>query len=433
LPSHPTKEDEVRGLRGHVRQRGRQSWEIVYDVGEVPAVRCSKGHRTWIENGASVETCPRCGDPLGKPRPERRQTSKTFKTRRDAQAALIRVLGAVEDGTWVAPSRETFGDWAPQALAALRSEVRGPTFDFYDRITRQHLVPRLGQVPLQRIAPALLKALYADLLASGRLDGRGGLSARSVQMIHVTAHRLLAMAVEDGRLQRNPAARVEPPRVERQEVAAWDADTLRAFLDFARETEPRLFPAYRLAASTGMRRAEVCGLKKRYLDLDARRLSVIRTLVRTADDGLIEGDPKSVKGRRSIALDARTVVALREHLKRQAEERLAKGPEYQDHGLVFQEPDGRPIDPSRFSKVFARLVRQGGFPPLSVHGLRHTWATLALAAGVHPKVVQERLGHSTVAFTLDRYSHVLAGLQEEAAERVAGLIDGGRRLHGREG
>lgn len=135
-------------------------------------------------------------------------------------------------------------------------------------------------------------------------------------------------------------------------------------------------------------------------------------------------DPKTARGRRSVALDSGTVAAIRDHRKRQAEERLAFGPAYRDSDLVFAQEDGSPIDPDRFTKMFAAHVRDATLSRIRLHDLRHTHATLALAAGVHPKVVSERLGHATVSLTLDTYSHAIPALQEEAAEKVAGIIFG---------
>ena len=158
--------------------------------------------------------------------------------------------------------------------------------------------------------------------------------------------------------------------------------------------------------------------------LEDGRLSVTRTLVDLDGDLPVWSDPKTARGRRSIALDPGTIAALRTQRVAQAQERLIAGADYVDHDLVFARPDGRPWHPERFSRTFTEQVARHGLPPLSVHGLRHSWATLALKAGVHPKVVQERLGHSTIGITLDVYSHVLPAMETDAADRVAALILG---------
>lgn len=172
-----------------------------------------------------------------------------------------------------------------------------------------------------------------------------------------------------------------------------------------------------------MRRGEVLGLRWRDVDLETGRLRVTQQRVRGAE-GLGYGAPKTANGRRSVALDPATIAALRGHRVRQAEDRFAFGPGYQDADLVFARADGSPEDPDGVSQVFERLGRLAGLPRIRFHDLRHTHATLALSAGIHPKVVQERLGHSTISVTLGVYSHVTAGMGRQAAELAAGLIDG---------
>jgi integrase len=184
-----------------------------------------------------------------------------------------------------------------------------------------------------------------------------------------------------------------------------------------------LFPLLRLAATTGMRRGEVLGLRWRDVDLQRGVLQVVQQRVRGAD-ALTYGPPKTSRGRRRIDLDPATVSAPREHRRRQLEDRLAFGPGYIDADLVFARADGSPLDPDVVSRSFERLARRVGLTPIRFHDLRHTHATLALAAGIHPKVVQERLGHSSVSITLDLYSHAVPAMQADAASRIAAIVDG---------
>ena len=152
-------------------------------------------------------------------------------------------------------------------------------------------------------------------------------------------------------------------------------------------------------------------------------MSISQTVIMVHHDIQV-GSPKTSRGRRTVALDPETVAALREHRRRQAEERLLMGAGFTDHGLVFCRPDGGPLHPERFSRTFSRESAHAGLPVIRLHDLRHTWATLALSAGEHPKVVQERLGHANVSITLDVYSHVSEGLHSGAASRVAKIIFG---------
>jgi integrase len=207
-----------------------------------------------------------------------------------------------------------------------------------------------------------------------------------------------------------------------ERLRTWSQPDLTQFLEATRDQ--RNWAAWLMLATTGLRRGEVLGLSWSCVDLDAGRISVRRTLVDLDGQEPVWSDPKTARGRRGISLDPETVAALRAVRAEQVQERLLMGAGYQDHDLVFAWPDGRPLHPERFSRSFVRQLERHGLPALSVHGLRHTWATLALQAGVHPKVVQERLGHSSIAITMDIYSHVLPSMETDAADRVAALILG---------
>jgi integrase len=170
-------------------------------------------------------------------------------------------------------------------------------------------------------------------------------------------------------------------------------------------------------------RGEALGLRWADVDLDTGRASIVQTVI-TVKHKVHFGDPKTAKGTRTVSLDPATITALREHRKRQAAERLQMGAGWTDHGLVFCHVEGGTLHPERFSRTFTDRIRQLGLAPIRLHDLRHTWATLALASGVHPKVVQERLGHANISITLDIYSHVTEGLHSDAAAKVADVIFG---------
>ncbi len=227
-------------------------------------------------------------------------------------------------------------------FSGIRASVRPTTLDHYQRIVEAHVLPRLGAVPLQRLTAAKLNAFYADVLAGGRRDGRGDLSPKTVRHIHTTLHKALRDAVRWGHLARNPADQAEPPKPKTAEMKVWSAEQLRAFL-LAVEPD-RLYAAWMLMATTGMRRGEVLGLRWVDVNLDVGRLSVVQTLA-LVQERLVFGEPKTAKGRRSVALDPATVSALRSHRAGQLEERLAWGEAWQDTGLVFTREDGSPVAP----------------------------------------------------------------------------------------
>ena len=352
---------------------------------------------------------------------KRRQITKGgFTTRREAQQALTEALRSVQQGAFVARTKLTRGDYLEgEWLPAIRATVRPTTWEHYAGNVRAHIVPRLGAVSLADLSPAQLNAFYAELLASGRRQRAGGLSPKTVRHVHTLLRKALQDAVRWGRVVRNVADQADPPRPPATEMKVWTPDQLRSFLSSVREE--RLYPLWRLMAMTGMRRGEVLGLRWRDLDLEAARLSVVSTRV-ARQAGAAE--PKTRKGRRSIALDAGTVAALREHRRRQVEERLVIGPGFNDENLVFIWADGRPYRPEWLSREFERVSRLSGLPRIRLHDVRHSYATAALAAGIPAKVVSERLGHAQVSITLDTYSHVLPSLDESAADRVASLILG---------
>ncbi len=236
--------------------------------------------------------------------------------------------------------------------------------------------------------------------------------------------KALSDAVRWGLVSRNAAELADPPKLRQSgdaDMTTWTASELRSFLGGV--GDHRLYAAWHLAASTGMRRGELLGARWSDLDFGAARLSVRQTVI-SVDYKIVLSTPKTKRGRRSIALDEGTIQTLRAHRKVQAQERLAH-PAYMDNDLIFANPDGTPIHPQTLSQSFERLVISSGLPMLSLHGLRHSHATLGLQAGVHPKVMSERLGHATVAFTLDRYSHAIPAMEADAAEMVAKLVMGG--------
>jgi len=254
------------------------------------------------------------------------------------------------------------------------------------------------------------------------VHGNGGLSPNTVHHVHVALHRALRDAVKWGYLQTNVAQFADPPRASAQhkELPVWSEEQLHAFLDSV--TQQRLYPLWRFLAMTGCRRGEALGLTWRDLDIENGRVAIVRALVPIAGK-LVETEPKTKRGRRLIALDGETVAVLREQAARQLAEQQALGDYWIDSGRVFTQDNGSELHPERISALFARLVRAAALPQIPLHGLRHTYASLASAKGVNPAIVSRRLGHATVAFTLDIYSHVLPQVDAEAAELIAAFGD----------
>ncbi|MEJ7569018.1 MAG: tyrosine-type recombinase/integrase [Gaiellaceae bacterium] len=331
-------------------------------------------------------------------------------------------------GEYVEPTKETLAAyllrWLPTAEAR---GLRPSTLVGYRLMIEKQIIPRLGSVPMQRLAPVDLNGMYAELLSSGHRQREGGLSPRTVRYIHTILRKALSDAVRWGIVTRNVADSADPPSTRAAEVSArksrtfWNEQQVERFLGEAKQH--RLHAAFHLATTTGMRRGEVLGLRWRDLDLDGQRLRVEQTLIAPRYQ-MQFSEPKTDQSRRSIDLDPETVTVLREHRKRQLEDRLAFGRGYADSELVFRREDGEPVVPALFSLAFKQLLKTARLPEIRLRDLRHTHAALLGKAGVPPKVVQERLGHHSAGFTLDNYGGSYPSQHREAAEAVAALVRG---------
>jgi integrase len=269
-------------------------------------------------------------------------------------------------------------------------------------------------------------AYRADLTT---VDDSLALDPSTVKAVHVVLHKAFGAAVKWEHLAKNPVDQADPPRVpvDADNVQTWTAEQLREFLSFTASSGDRNHALWVLLATTGMRRGEALGLRWQDVDLNTGRLRVVQTLL-SINGKIAVSEPKTARGRRPIALDPATVAVLREHRREVLEERMLVAPDHYDEGLVFSRVDGSALRPETVSSTFLRQQGKVNVPRLTVKGLRHTWATLALEQGIHPKVVQERLGHTTVNITLQVYSHVSPTLQDEAASQIAGLILGRSEL-----
>ncbi len=353
----------------------------------------------------------------------RRKWHSGFSSKRDAERGLTKILASLDQGSYLSPSRASVAKYLTQTwLPAIEPTVRPTTFNGYRAHINLYVIPRLGAEQLQRLTPDQLSHFYRDLQKAGGRDG-GPLSANTVRRVHATVHRALRDGVRWGYLQRNAAqVAVKPrqPNVGTSGATTWTAAEVKDFLKAV--NGERLQALWRVAVSTGVRRGELLGLRWTDIDLTGRRLAVRQTLTSVGSQ-VIFGEPKTKRGKRSVALDGRTVEDLSAWRQLQHAERLSWGSAWQGSGLVFTREDGSLIHPDLVSKWFVRYSRDAGLTPIRFHDLRHTHASLALQAGVPAKVVSERLGHATVAFTLDVYSHVIPGMQEEAAERIAALTN----------
>lgn len=348
----------------------------------------------------------------------RRQRSETFALRKDATARQVEVTQQCAEGRFVEMSKQTVAEYLNSWLEAVQPRLKATTWAQYHRSLTSVVIPRIGGLRLQQLGAMRIEQLHAELLRSGRHDGTGGLSPKSVRLVHVALRRALGAAQTKGLIATNPAATAEPPRPTRPEMSTWTAAEVREFLTATAEHE--LSTLYVVYLTTGLRRGEALGLRWADVDLEGGRLSIRRSRT-TVNGRTVESTPKSDRGRQ-VSMPPETGLALRGLRKRGMERRVLFGRAYAETGYVFVRPDGRPLDPGEVSKGFAAAVKRAGLPHIRLHDARHTWATLALEAGVHPKVVQEQLGHSSISITLDLYSHVSGSMAGEAVAAVAALF-----------
>jgi integrase len=330
------------------------------------------------------------------------------KTRQDVARKLTKAMADRDGGLIFDAGTLTVEEYLDRWLAdSVRGTVRISTFERHEQIIRAHLVPTLARVKLKTLTPAHVRALHRE-----KLDA--GLAAATVRKIHSTLHKALSQAVSDGLIPRN-AADVKAPRPAPKEMRPLSEGEVRAFLEAASEARDRFEALYMLAITTGLRRGELLGLRWDDADLERGTLRVGRALVREGGRHVI-GETKTKRGRRLVNLTPRTVAALKARRKRQLEERLRLSELYEDRGLIFASNVGTLINPENLVKrSFKPLLERAGLPEIRFHDLRHTCATLLLGRGVHPKIVQELLGHATIAMTLDTYSHYLPSMGDQAS------------------
>jgi integrase len=343
----------------------------------------------------------------------RRQPSRTYATRKQADAALAEWVREVQLGTAVHAEKMTVAQYLERWQETLLETVRSSTQRRYRDLLHKHVIPVIGDIKLSKLSPLDVQRVYADRLSKGLAPG-------TVLMIHNVLHKALRQALRWGMVPRNVAELTDPPKTTPTEYHSWSAEQVADFLAVADADDYAAL--WRLSVLTGLRRGELLGLKWGDLDLHRGSLAVRRTRSRTASGNWGVGAPKTRSSNRSVALPQSVVEALRAHRTTQLEHRLAVGSLYQDQGFVFTTPEGRPLHVNSLLLRFNRLTTQAKLPRLRFHDLRHTSATLSLANGTHPKIVQERLGHSSISITLDRYSHATVDMQRDAAERLDRMI-----------
>ena len=372
-------------MKGHIRERSPGHWAIILDMHD-PAT--GKRKRKW----------------------------HSFKgTKREAQVECARLITAMTGGSYIEPNKITVAEFLTRWLDHVKSQVSPKSFERYAGIVNQNIKPALGAVTLSKLKPAQISEAYTNALVGGRRDDKeGGLAPRTVGHMHRVLKQALSQAVRWELLNRNPADAVDPPKIEWKPVQTYDLPQTADVIDAFRGRT--LFIPVLLASLCGLRRGEICALRWKHVDLANAQMSVVESLEQTKA-GLRFKSPKSGKGR-TVALPPTVVDELRSYRAKRAQEVLRLGAGLSDDDLVVAHEDGSQVTPIYISQQWARLIAKTPLARLRFHDLRHAHATHMLANGVHPKIASERLGHSKVSITLDLYSHVIPGMQADAAATV---------------
>jgi integrase len=373
-------------MRGSIREKSKGSWQL------------------QIYTGAG---------PDGKPR----RHFETVRGRKgDAQRRLTELLVSLDKGVYTPPGWLTVAEHLHQWLEGyIKTNCSQRTLDGYTAIIERHLIPALGHVQLKQLHPHTIQAYYGKACEK--------LSALTVHHQHRVLSQSLKYAVRQGYLGRNPAELVDAPSPRKKPMRTLAPGELEVLLENASSNQ--FYPVYYTAVSTGLRQAELLGLTWRSIDLDYLSISVNQVLYKRR--GVCRfNEPKTSHSRRRVSMTPKLACFLREYKLEREKLYRSLGKELALDDLVFASVEGKPIDPGVLSHNFGRIVKRAGLENVRFHDLRHTFASLMLLRGAKPKVISEALGHSSVAFTMDVYSHIIEGMQSDAMALLDEVLPAGK-------
>jgi integrase len=383
-------------MKGHVRERGAGNWYTVIDIRDP---QTGKRKRKW-------HSLPGC------------------KGRRQAQNECAAIIAKLGRGEYVEANKATLAQFLERWLDQIQTQVSPRSYERYVEIVRKNLVPALGETQLRKLRPEHISTAYRNALVNGRRDGKGGLSPRTV--IHM--HRILKQALKQACLwherANNPADLVKPPKVERKSMQTYDMTQTVALLKGLQHT--RMFIPAVLGILCGLRRGEIAALRWSSVDLEAATLRVEESAEQMNNGAVRIKETKSGRAR-NVALSETVVEELRAWRLMQAQEFLRLGARPDDQTFVVTKIDGGSVRPRSLTQEWVRLIEQSGLPRIRLHDTRHSHATHMLQSNINPKIASERLGHSRVGITLDLYSHVMPGMQEDAVAKVDAALRAARK------
>jgi integrase len=372
-------------MKGHIRERGKGNWYAVIDVRDQAT---GKRKRKWH--------------------------SLKAKGKREAQIECADLITHLAHGTYLEPDKTTVAEFLERWLQHTKANVAPRTYERYVEIARKNIAPLLGSAMLRKLKPAQISEAYGKALSEGRRDGKGGLSPRTVLHMHRVLKQALNQAVGWELLHRNAADAVQPPKVEKRRMTTYDMVQTAALLD--RLKGQRIYVPALLAVLCGLRRGEIAALKWGNVDLEKGSLAVVESVEQMNGSTRLK-ETKSGQVR-TVALPLTVRDELKGHRLVQAQQMLKLGVGVGDNSFVCALEDGSPMQPTFITHEWVRAIKGTALPRYRFHDLRHAHGTHMLVSGTHIKVASERLGHSKVGITLDLYSHVLPGMQEDAAAKV---------------
>ena len=383
---------------GSIRKRKNGTWEGRYTIGY---------------------------DALGK----QKQISLYGKTRAEVARKLNEKTAAIQNGTYIIPRDHTLLEWLGIWLTTYAYiKVRPSTYASYQAYINNHIAPFLGGVKLQKLTTEQLQLFFNNKVKSGRLDGKGGLSPKTIRNMYNMLHEALRQAVTNKYLSINVSEGVVLPTHQLPTIVVFKPEEQQAILKACRKE--RL--AIELDFMTGLRIGELCALKWRDFDFSEKLFTVQRTLQRvqkktaeihekSAKTEIVEGETKTKNGKRVIPMTDTMFANLIQHRSRQTFEKLRAGRGYGDNGYVFANEIGCPIEPSYLRDVYERILKTAGVPHYKFHTIRHTFATRAIENNMPVKVVSQILGHSSVQLTMDLYCHPSVSAKRNVLEKMENL------------
>lgn len=373
-------------MKGYIRKRGTK-WSYTVDIGKDPRT----GKR-------------------------KQKTQSGFKTKKEAQAALAELVNDVEKGNYIEPIKKRFKEFAMNYIETIyKNRVKKSSYETAYNLIITHIIPFFGDVDINDIDQFLVHEFY-----SLKLEEK--YSSYYIQRMHELVRMLLRVAYKWEVLHKDIASLLEPPRIKKKEMKVWTIKQVNDFLKFTKHS--RYHPVYFLAAYTGMRKGEIVGLTWDDIDFEEKTININKTLYKARDEYLLQ-EPKTKGSVRTIYIDDDIIRVLKKQKVKQNLERLRYGGVYKEHNMVFAQETGEFVNTQGVNGLFTRFINQMGLPRIRFHDLRHTHATILLQMGVNPKIVAERLGHSTVQITLDTYSHVLPSMKKDLTEQFASTMKRG--------